>query len=154
MIAVVGDAEMDEGNMYEAILEGWKHDLRNCWWIIDYNRQSLDGVVHDKLFRLIDRLFRAAGWRVIIMKYGKRMRDAFKKPGGKALKFYASVRIDIRRKEILKDASGTPIGNHVKTKIVKNKIAPPFQEAEFDIMYNQGINKEGSILEAGVAVGV
>ncbi len=75
-------------------------------------------------------------------------------PGGKALKFYASVRIDIRRKEILKDSAGSPIGNHVKTKIVKNKIAPPFQEAEFDIMYNQGINQEGSILEAGVAVGV
>ncbi len=86
MIAVVGDAEMDEGNMYEAILEGWKHDLRNTWWIIDYNRQSLDGVVTDSLFRLIDRLFRAAGWRVIVMKYGGLMREAFKKPGGKALK--------------------------------------------------------------------
>ncbi|MEK9672338.1 MAG: transketolase [Rhodospirillaceae bacterium] len=86
MIALVGDAEMDEGNMYEAILEGWKHNLRNCWWIIDYNRQSLDGVVNDKLFRLIDRLFRAAGWRVVVMKYGKLMMDAFKKPGGKALK--------------------------------------------------------------------
>ncbi|PIW27113.1 MAG: transketolase [Rhodospirillales bacterium CG15_BIG_FIL_POST_REV_8_21_14_020_66_15] len=86
MIAVVGDAEMDEGNMYEAILEGWKHNLRNCWWIIDYNRQSLDGVVNDKLFRLIDRLFRAAGWRVVVMKYGKLMRGAFQKPGGKALK--------------------------------------------------------------------
>ncbi|HCS68627.1 MAG TPA: transketolase, partial [Rhodospirillaceae bacterium] len=61
-------------------------NLRNCWWIIDYNRQSLDGVVNDKLFRLIDRLFRAAGWRVVIMKYGKLMRDAFKRPGGKALK--------------------------------------------------------------------
>jgi pyruvate dehydrogenase E1 component len=86
MIALVGDAEMDEGNMYEAILEGWKHNLRNCWWIIDYNRQSLDGPVNDKLFRLIDRLFRAAGWRVVIMKYGKLMMEAFKKPGGKALK--------------------------------------------------------------------
>ncbi len=86
MIAIVGDAEMDEGNMYEALWEGWKHDLRNCWWIIDYNRQSLDGVVTDHLFRLIDRLFRTTGWRVLTLKYGKRMMSAFKRPGGKALK--------------------------------------------------------------------
>ncbi len=72
-------------------------------------------------------------------------------PGGKALKFYASVRIDIRRREVLKDSSGNVIGNNVKTKIVKNKVAPPFAEAEFSIMYNQGINREGSILEAGLA---
>jgi len=86
MIAVVGDAEMDEGNMYEALWEGWKHDLRNCWWIVDYNRQSLDGVVTDHLFRLIDRVFRTTGWRVLTLKYGKRMMEAFARPGGKLLK--------------------------------------------------------------------
>ncbi len=75
-------------------------------------------------------------------------------PGGKALKFYASVRIDIRRKETLKDAAGNAVGNHVKVKIVKNKVAPPFGEAEFDIIYNHGINKEGSILDVGLETGV
>ena len=75
-------------------------------------------------------------------------------PGGKALKFYASVRIDIRRKETIKDSAGNALGNHVKVKIVKNKVAPPFAEAEFDIMFNQGINREGSIIDAGLSVGV
>ncbi len=75
-------------------------------------------------------------------------------PGGKALKFYASVRLDIRRKDHIKDASGNAIGSNVKVKIVKNKVAPPFAEAEFEIYFNQGINKEGSILDVGVTHGV
>ncbi len=58
MIALMGDAELDEGNVFEALLEGWKHDVRNLWWIIDYNRQSLDGVVSDRLFQKIQCLLR------------------------------------------------------------------------------------------------
>src|SRR6204780_74524 len=75
-------------------------------------------------------------------------------PGGKALKFYASIRIDIRRRDTLKDAAGVAVGNVVKVKIVKNKVAPPFAEAEFEIIYNHGINKEGSIIDIGIAQGV
>ncbi|HEV8543356.1 MAG TPA: recombinase RecA [Verrucomicrobiae bacterium] len=75
-------------------------------------------------------------------------------PGGKALKFYASVRLDIRRKDVLKDSAGAAIGNHVKVKVVKNKVAPPFSEAEFDIYFNQGIDRVGGILDVGVDQGV
>ncbi len=75
-------------------------------------------------------------------------------PGGKALKFYASVRLDIRRKDTIKDAAGNAVGNHVKVKVVKNKVSPPFTETEFDIIYNHGINKEGSILDVGLENGV
>jgi recombination protein RecA len=75
-------------------------------------------------------------------------------PGGKALKFYASVRIDIRRKDTIKDSAGNAIGNNVKVKVVKNKMAPPFAEAEFEILFNHGLNKESSLLDAGLAAGV
>ncbi|NIM26679.1 MAG: transketolase [Gammaproteobacteria bacterium] len=86
MVALVGDAELDEGNVFEALLEGWKHDVRNLWWIVDYNRQSLDAVVSDRLFGRFDRLFSNMGWRVETLKYGKRLQAAFERPGGERLK--------------------------------------------------------------------
>jgi pyruvate dehydrogenase E1 component len=86
MVAVVGDAELDEGNVFEAMLEGWKHDVRNLWWVIDYNRQSLDAVVSDRLFNRIDSLFTAMGWRVVTLKYGKKLEAAFAGPDGTALR--------------------------------------------------------------------
>ncbi len=86
MVAVVGDGELDEGNVFEAMLEGWKHDVRNLWWVIDYNRQSLDAVVSDRLFNRIDSLFSAMGWRVVTLKYGKKLEAAFAGSDGAALR--------------------------------------------------------------------
>ena len=86
MIALVGDAEMDEGNIFEALLEGWKHGLRNTWWVVDYNRQSLDAVVREGLWEKFESMFRNFGWDVVIVKYGRLMQAAFAEPGGEALK--------------------------------------------------------------------
>ena len=86
LIALVGDAELDEGNIFEAILEGWKQGLRNCWWIIDYNRQSLDAVVREGLWARYEALFREFGWDVVILKYGAVLEEAFREPGGEALR--------------------------------------------------------------------
>ncbi len=86
MIALAGDAELDEGNIFEALLEGWKHDVRNLWWVIDYNRQSLDAVVSDRLFGRIDAMFEMMGWRVVTLKYGRLLEAAFAHPDGHQLR--------------------------------------------------------------------
>ncbi len=86
MIALLGDAELDEGNIFEAILEGWKQGLRNCWWIVDYNRQSLDAVVHEGLWERYEGLFRNFGWDVVVLKYGSLQQAAFGEPGGEVLR--------------------------------------------------------------------
>ena len=86
MVALVGDAELDEGNIYECLQEGWKNDLRNAWWIIDYNRQSLDGVVREGLFKRVEKIFEAFGWDVVRIKYGHLQRAAFQEPGGDTLR--------------------------------------------------------------------
>jgi pyruvate dehydrogenase E1 component len=85
MIALMGDAELDEGNIYECLIEGYKHDIRNCWWIVDYNRQSLDATTADRMFRRFDDIFETCGWRVLTLKHGKLQKAAFKRPGGKTL---------------------------------------------------------------------
>jgi pyruvate dehydrogenase E1 component len=86
MVALVGDAELDEGNIFEALLEGWKQGLRNCWWVIDYNRQSLDAVVREGLWERYEQLFKNFGWDVVILKYGSLQQAAFKEPGGERLR--------------------------------------------------------------------
>ena len=85
LVALMGDAELDEGNIFEALLEGWKHDVRNLWWVIDYNRQSLDGVVNDRLFQKIQSFFDTVGWNVVTLKFGKRLEAARGGPAGEAL---------------------------------------------------------------------
>ncbi|GAB0116519.1 transketolase [Acidisoma sp. 7E03] len=86
MIALIGDAEMDEGNIFEALLEGWKHGLRNTWWIVDYNRQSLDAVVREGLWAKFETMFRNFGWDVVVLRHGKLQQAAFAEPGGERLR--------------------------------------------------------------------
>jgi pyruvate dehydrogenase E1 component len=85
-IAIAGDAELDEGNIYEALLEGWKHDVRDVWWVVDYNRQSLDSVVPDRLFGRIEGLFRDMGWNCVTIKFGRALEAAFTRDGGEDLR--------------------------------------------------------------------
>jgi pyruvate dehydrogenase E1 component len=82
MIAVAGDAELDEGNIYEALIEGWKHGLRNSWWIIDYNRQSLDAIIPAPLTSKLKTMFENMGWEVRTLKYGRKLESLRSRPGG------------------------------------------------------------------------
>ncbi|GAA4026509.1 pyruvate dehydrogenase E1 component [Sphingomonas rosea] len=75
-VALMGDAELDEGNIYEALIEGHKHDVRNLWWIVDYNRQSLDATSADRMFERFDDIFRTCGWRVVELRHGKKLAAA------------------------------------------------------------------------------
>ena len=86
MISLLGDAELDEGNIYECVIEGAKHALRNCWWVVDYNRQSLDATTSERMFLRFTEIFSAVGWDVITLKYGRRLEAAFAQRGGAALK--------------------------------------------------------------------
>jgi pyruvate dehydrogenase E1 component len=78
-VALIGDAELDEGNIYEALIEGHKHDVRNLWWIVDYNRQSLDATSADRMFERFDEIFRSCGWRVVELRHGKKLAAALDK---------------------------------------------------------------------------
>ena len=78
-VALIGDAELDEGNIYEALIEAHKHDIRNCWWIVDYNRQSLDATSADRMFERFDEIFRSCGWRTVELRYGKKLSAALVK---------------------------------------------------------------------------
>ncbi len=85
MIALMGDAELDEGNIYECLIEAFKHRVRRCWWIVDYNRQSLDATTADRMFRRFDDIFETCGWRVVTLKHGRLQRETFARPGGQAI---------------------------------------------------------------------
>ncbi|HEY5711627.1 MAG TPA: transketolase [Allosphingosinicella sp.] len=86
MVALMGDAELDEGNIYECLIEAAKHDIRNCWWIVDYNRQSLDATTTDRMFSRFDEIFVSCGWRVVTLKYGRMQEAAFAEKGGEKLR--------------------------------------------------------------------
>ena len=77
-VALIGDAELDEGNIYECLIEAYKHDIRNCWWIVDYNRQSLDSTSADRMFERFDEIFRSCGWRTMDLRYGKKLSAALR----------------------------------------------------------------------------
>ena len=133
-------------------------------------RQELDGEIGDSTVGAQARLMSAAMRKLTALiskarticvftnqireKIGVMFGNPETTPGGKALKFYSSVRVDIRRIGAIKQGDGVVTGNRTKIKIVKNKVAPPFTEAEFDIMYNEGISLTGSLLDLALEKGI
>jgi recombination protein RecA len=134
------------------------------------SRQELDGQMGDTTVGLQARMMSQAMRRLtaaisktncvciftnqIREKIGVMFGSPETTPGGRALKFFCSIRIDIRRIGQIKEPSGTVIGNRTRVKIVKNKIAPPFTACEFDIMYNEGISRTGSVIDLGIEHGI
>ncbi|HEX6015670.1 MAG TPA: transketolase [Geminicoccaceae bacterium] len=152
MVAIVGDAELDEGNIYEALLEGWKHDVRNLWWVIDYNRQSLDRVVPERLFAKIEQFFATVGWRTITVKYGKKLQAAFARPGGDVLRDW----IDACPNDLyaaLCFKGGTAWRAHLESDLGRNQAIRSLLDAHDDdalaaLMTNLGGHDLEALLEA------
>ena len=156
MIAIVGDAELDEGNIHEALIEGWKHNVRNTWWVIDYNRQSLDAVVREDLWKKYESTFQNFGWDVVIIKYGKLMQAGFAEPGGEDFRnwiddcpnqLYAALCFQgggAFRKHILAD-----IGSNADAAALINRRS---DEDLLTLMSNLGGHDMASVLEAFHAI--
>ena len=157
MVALFGDAELDEGNVYEALLEGAKQNVRNCWWIIDYNRQSLDAIVTDTLKLRIDELFESMDWRVITLKFGKKLQNISKKPGGKEIltwidncpnDLYSALTYaggKLWREHLIKD-----LGSNKNVKKLVNSLD---DEELAEIMTNLAGNDIESVIEAFSQIG-
>jgi len=150
MIALMGDAELDEGNVYECLIEAAKHDIRNCWWIVDYNRQSLDATTADRMFSRFDEIFACCGWRVVTLKYGRKQQAAFAAPGGDLLRAWidACPNADYAaltylggaawRERLLKDLGGA----------VKPLLDAHDDQALADLMTNLGGHDMETLVEA------
>ncbi|MBP0443671.1 transketolase [Roseomonas sp. SSH11] len=152
MVALLGDAEMDEGNIFEALAEGWKHGLRNTWWVVDYNRQSLDAVVREGLWSRLEATFRNFGWDVVVLRHGTLQRAAFAEPGGERLRawieacpnqLYSALTFQggaAWRRRLLDD-----LGDQGE---VSNLIARRSDEALAELMGNLGGHDLPTLLEA------
>jgi len=152
MVALLGDAELDEGNIYEALLEGAKQNVRNCWWVIDYNRQSLDAVVADELHLKIDELFASMGWRVVTLKYGKKLQNLSKiKGGNKILNWIDNCPNDLYSALSYLGSKGwrEHLNNDLKNDKYALKIISALSDEELnDTMSNLAGNDVEAVLEA------